>query len=177
MKKIITLALFLGLATGLCAQSRAVRNFMDAAPHHRENALRLNLGSFVISLARGMVDEPEARNVLRRVSHISLLAFDDHNPISKDEATRFMQELSKEKFEDLGYFRSKEGELVRLMVKENGDFISDLVLLIEGEGNFLMLNLEGRLRYSEINDLHMEFDGSSTLREVPEDRSELKKSN
>jgi hypothetical protein len=175
MKKLLFTLCALALASQLSAQSRAVRDFMQNTPRQQE-AVRLNIGSLALSIGRGFVEDDEARNILRRIYHASILVYDDNNPVDQSQVSTLMAGLKREKFEELGYFRDEDEDMVRILIKEDGDFITDLVLLVEGPDNFVMLNLEGRLRYTELNDLSLSLNGSDKLKKLPEDRKQVKKS-
>jgi hypothetical protein len=175
MKKLLFALAILAFSSQMSAQSRAIRDFMNNSPR-QQDAIRLNIGSLALSIGRGFVDEPEARDWLRKIYHATVLLYDNNNPVNPSEVSKLMAGLQREKFEELGYFRDEDEDMVRILIKEDGDFITDLVLLVEGPENFIMINLEGRLRYSELNDISLSFEGSNKLKKLPEDRKQVKKS-
>jgi hypothetical protein len=102
------------------------------------------------------------------------LNFDENNPVEANDVNQLMQQLRQEKFEDLAYF--KEGDShVRFMIKESQEVITDLIMIIKGDKNFLLLNLEGKLKYTDLNDFNMEVNGSKEFKRLPEDRKKLPK--
>lgn len=173
MKKIIFSLALLGLGIALPAQNRVVQDFMHKFGKY-EQATRLNIGGFFLKLAAKDNDDEDASRIMRSISSLHLLNFDEGNPIEANDINQLMQNLRGEKFEDLAYFKGEDSH-VRFLIKETNDIITDLVLIVKGDKNFLLLNLEGRLKYTDLNDLNMEVSGQKEFKRLPEDRKKLPK--
>lgn len=173
MKKIIFSLALLGLGIALPAQNQAVQDFMRKFSKH-EQATRLNIGGFFLKLAAKDNDDEDASRIMRSISSLHLLNFDEENPVESNDINQLMQNLRGEKFEDLAYFKGEDSH-VRFMIKESNDVITDLILIIKGDKNFLLLNLEGRLKYTDLNKFNMEVNGTKEFKRLPEDRKKLPK--
>ncbi|AEE48856.1 DUF4252 domain-containing protein [Haliscomenobacter hydrossis] len=173
MKKIIFCLALLGLGCALPAQNQVVRDFMHKFGRH-EQATHLNIGGLFLKIAAKNSDDDEANRIMRSISSLHLLNFDENNPVEAQDISKLMQQLHDDKFEDLAYFKDGDSH-IRFLVKEERDVITDVIMVIRGENNFLLLNLEGRLRYSDLNDLNMEVNGSKEFKRLPEDRKTLPK--
>jgi len=173
MKKILFCLALLGLGCAMHAQNPVVSNFMRKFGKF-EQATHLNIGGFFLKIAAKSSDDDEANRIMRSISSLHLLNFDENNPVEANDINQLMQQLRQEKFEDLAYF--KEGDShVRFMIKESHEVITDLIMIIKGDKNFLLLNLEGKLKYTELNDFNMEVNGSKEFKRLPEDRKKLPK--
>lgn len=173
MKKIIFSLALLGLGIALPAQNQAVQDFMRKFSKH-EQATRLNIGGFFLKLAAKDNEDEEASRIMRSISSLHLLNFDEENPVESNDINQLMQNLRGEKFEDLAYFKGDDSH-VRFMIKESNDVITDLILIVKGDKNFLLLNLEGRLKYTDLNKFNMEVNGTKEFKRLPEDRKKLPK--
>lgn len=173
MKKIIFSLALLGLGFALPAQNQVVQDFMRKFGKY-EQATRLNIGGLFLKLAAKDSDDDEAMRIMRSISSLHLLNFDEGNPVEANDVNQLMEKLRADKFEDLAYFKGDDAH-VRFMIKESNDLITDLVMIVKGEKNFLLLNLEGRLKYTDLNDFNMEVNGSKEFKRLPEDRKKLPK--
>jgi hypothetical protein len=173
MKRIVFCLALLGLGFALPAQNQVVRDFMRKFGKH-DQATHLNIGGFFLKLAAKNSNDDDANRLMRNISSLHLLTFDERNPIEANDINQLMQQLRGENFEDLAYFK-EEGNHVRFLIKEQSEVITDLILIIKGENNFLLLNLEGRLRYTDLNDLELEANSSKEFKKLPEDRKKLPK--
>jgi hypothetical protein len=173
MKKILFCLALLGLGCAMHAQNPVVSNFMRKFGKY-EQATHLNIGGLFLKIAAKSSDDDEANRIMRSISSLHLLNFDENNPVEANDVNQLMQQLRQEKFEDLAYFKDGDSH-VRFMIKESQEVITDLIMIIKGDKNFLLLNLEGKLKYTDLNDFNMEVNGSKEFKRLPEDRKKLPK--
>lgn len=97
------------------------------------------------------LDDPEVNRLLRNISRIRILASED----SKETGINFLNELKKDfpfgEFEELMTVREKDQD-VKFLVKESGNNISHLVLIVSGEDN-VIISIEGLIDMKNISRL------------------------
>jgi Domain of unknown function (DUF4252) len=113
-------------------------------------------------------DENINKNVLDKISQIRLLVSEE-NFVTKNDYTKLKKNLKKDSFEDLMKINS-EGTKIDILIRENGKYISEVVLLINDDEDFIMISLEGNFQYSDLNDLNLNIDGGNYLKKLPEKR-------
>lgn len=162
--------LFAFLFAGLVAQaqSNALQQFYKKYKGEGET-FSLSLSGWIVRLAANHVEEKPAREVLKKVKHLRVMIMEDHNPVPADAFKQLLKDLRGEKFEDLMQIRDG-GDLVQFMVKEKGDTINELLLLVHGDDEFVIIGLNGLFKYEELNDLMIEFEGGEHFKKLPERR-------
>lgn len=150
------------------SQSPAIRHFYDQFRSH-EDATRISMGGGLLRLAATFSGEKEARKILRKVSHMRLLVIENRDPVSPEAYTQLIKGIQADRFEQLMQIR-EGGQHIDFYLREDGDTITDVLMLLREEGEFLMLNLEGKLKFSDLNDLHLDVDGAEQLVKLPENR-------
>jgi hypothetical protein len=69
----------------------------------------------------------------------------------------------------------QKGETVDIFVQEKNNYISEVLLIVQSQEEFILLNLEGKFRFEDLNDFDLDTKGGDHLRRLPEKRSELPK--
>lgn len=168
LRPIIFACVIIFLSTSLSAQSEPIHHFYQ---QYRDNdhATRLNLKGGLLRIASGFTDDKDARRILRKVSHLRLLVVEEDNPVSAEAYTQLIRGIQSDRFEPL--IQVREGkQRIEFFMRENGDTITDLLMLLHDEGEFIMLSLEGKLQFSDLNDLQIDVDGAQHLSKLPESR-------
>ena len=71
----------------------------------------------------------------------------------------FVTKLHKDKFEELMTVR--EGDTnVNFFIKEKKDMITNVLVLVKESDNFIMLNLRGKIKFSDLQKLDFDVEGS-----------------
>lgn len=126
----------------------------------------------MISRIDPQIDEEgaeEIKEAIKGITGLRILVRDD-----QDGRALFDQafgKISKDGFEELLTVRDK-GENVRFMVKEgdNSDFIKQLVLLVGGDDNFVLMDLTGNISLKSVGKLGkaVNLPGSEHLEKIDE---------
>lgn len=166
MKKLLLYALLAGLPVLAGAQSKYITQFYN---HYKaqEEVTNLNLQGFVLSLASTFADDSDARKILRKVSHLRLLMMENENLVSPEAYTSLIRGIKSDRFEELMMLR-EENQRIEFFLREDGDTITDVLMLLHGDGEFLMLSLEGAFKFSDLNDLKIDLDGGEHFSKIPD---------
>lgn len=157
------LAIFPVMASG---QSKYITQFYNNYKAQKE-VTNLNLRGFVLSLASTFTDDEDAKNILRKVSHLRLLMMEDENLVTPEEYTSLIRGIKSDRFEELMMLR-EEKQRIEFFMREDGETITDVLMLLHGDGEFLMLSLEGALKFSDLNDLKIDIDGGEHFSKIPD---------
>lgn len=174
MKHTLLILASLGLPFLLTAQNDFFAQFRKKYAD-QENVTHLSLNGTLLKFASQQSTDDNTDKLFNALTGLELIAFEKNaNQVSKD-LPQILNSLKEDSFEDLAYFRNQEGNNVRIMVREKNTVITDVFLLINGEKQFLMLNLQGKMKYTDLNDLHIDVNGAEELKKLPEDRKKLKR--
>lgn len=169
MKKWFVLWVISAFVVSANAQVEPIKAFYNKYKNY-ENATQLKLQGWLIRLAAKHTDEEGAEQLLKKITHLRLLSIEDGNPVSLEESRDLIKQLKKESYEELLNVRDGT-ERVDILIREKKDVITEILLLVSDKDEFLLLSLEGRLKFSDLNDLDIEVDGSEHFKNLPEDRN------
>jgi hypothetical protein len=124
----------------------------------------------VLKLAAKFADEDNAGDFVRKVTKLRLLNMENGNLVSRSEYNRLVKSVQSDRFEDLMQIR-EDGDDIRIMIREKGSAVTDVLVLITGQDGFTMLSLEGKLRFKDIQQLNIDIDGAEHFEKVSEKRS------
>ena len=166
MRIIVVYVLLVLLPALLSGQSKYITQFYNNYKA-QEEVTNLNLRGFVLSLASTFADDEDARKILRKVSHLRLLMMEDENLVSPQEYTSLIRGIKSDRFEELMMLR-EEKQRIEFFLREEGETITDVLMLLHGDGEFLMLSLEGAFKFSDLNDLKIDIDGGEHFSKIPD---------
>ena len=166
MRIIVVYVLLVLLPALLSGQSKYITQFYNNYKA-QEEVTNLNLRGFVLSLASTFADDEDARKILRKVSHLRLLMMEDENLVSPQEYTSLIRGIKSDRFEELMMLR-EEKQRIEFFLREEGETITDVLMLLHGDGEFLMLSLEGTFKFSDLNDLKIDIDGGEHFSKIPD---------
>ncbi|MCB9081383.1 MAG: DUF4252 domain-containing protein [Lewinellaceae bacterium] len=156
------------------AQNTALDKFIQQF-RNQESATSLQLSGWGLQLASRKTQNEDAQRLLNRITGLRMLSLKEGQTIARPQLKDLLSNLHTDHYEDLAVFRDGDN-MVQFLIRENtSGMITDLLMLINGEDNFLLLNLEGELRFSDLNDLDLEFEGAENLKRLPEKRGDLKR--
>ncbi|MEN0003261.1 MAG: DUF4252 domain-containing protein [Bacteroidota bacterium] len=171
MQKLIVVILFALFSQGLLAQSNAIDALIDKY-ESREEVSTLNLQGWLFNLVANADDDEETTGVSAKINHIQLMVMDEQNLVSPKEMKRFKSAIYKDQYEPLFQIR-EEKNLVEFLLREEGDLITDVLILVSGKEDFVLLNLSGQLKFSDLNDLDIQVEGGDHFKKIPENRRDV----
>jgi len=160
--------------TQASAQDPVIRQFYNKYKH-MDQVENIQLGGWVLKLAAQFADEnDEVKPFARHISRLRVMTMEEGNLVSKSEYNTLVRKLRNQQFEDL--FNARDGgELVQLLIREDGDRITDVLLLVSGADSFTMVSLEGALRFKDLRELNIDIEGGDHFKSLPADRDDISK--
>lgn len=132
----------------------------------------IKIQGWLLKMAASFSDEDATKTLLKKITYLRALIMDDGNLVSNAEQQGLIKSLKKSAFEPLMEIRDGN-DLVNIMIRENGEYITDALILVHGDDDFILLSIEGKLKFSDLNDLQFEIDGTEHFKKVPEQKSDV----
>lgn len=168
MKNILIIALAFLFIVPAFGQTKSINKFYNKYKH-QENVTDVKVRGWLIKLASSQVDDEQAENILKKVTQLRVLVVDGFEGVKSNDYNKLINDVEKDSFEEI--LRIREGkDNIRAMVKSDGDKISNVLLFVDGEDQFVMLSLEGSLDFSDLNDLHFDVEGGDAFEKIPEEK-------
>ena len=168
MKNTLILLLFV-LPLFCFSQSNSINDFYSKYKNHKD-ITTFTISGGLIKFAASFEEDGNAK-ILEKISQVKLL-IGDGNLITKNDYKVLTKGLKNDSFEDLMQINA-EGTKVNILIRENGNNISDVVLLVNDGNDFILISLEGNFQYSDLNDLNLNFKGGEYLKKLPENRKSI----
>ena len=170
MKKTFIIAILtLVCCSTVAAQKDPLRDFFKQYSNS-PNATSLRIQGFLVRLAANVAEEEQASRLLKKINRLRLLVLENGEHPVREDLDRLMKNVRAEHFEDL--IQVSEGaEKVNLLIREKDGLIQDILILVNEADEFLMLHLECRLQFSDLNDLDIDVEGAEHLKSLPEKRT------
>jgi hypothetical protein len=169
MFRIIICIVLLYLPIASFAQSKAIEDFYNHYQGQKDIS-RVELQGGILNLVASFTDESDADELIRKVTRLRVLNMDEGNLVSKSDLGRLVKAVKRDRFEDLMQIRD-EGDDIQILIREQKGAITDILVLIYGDENFTMLSLEGKMRFKDIQNLNIEFEGGEHLEKVAKERA------
>ncbi len=164
MKNLIIL-LFLAIAIPSFGQSDAVKNFY-AKYKNTENIVNVNIQGWILKMVATFSDEDDMpKDLIRKISHLRVLVFEDGNPISKKEYKNLLSDVKNDKFETLLTVRDGKDN-VHLLVREEREIITDAIVLVRSDNEFVLVSLEGAFSLNDLKNLDLDIEGTDHFEKI-----------
>lgn len=169
MKQVLFLSFFCFSAAILQAQNDAITRFFNKyAADERFTTVFISPKLFQM-VAKIAVDDPEweqYREVIRDLGGLRILSSDNIDNSMKLYQEVF-QKLPKKEYEELLTVRDGE-EHVRFMIRQTGEVISELLLLVAAPDDFTMISFLGKIDLGKISSLakSMDIEGIEHLQKI-----------
>ncbi|MCB0571983.1 MAG: DUF4252 domain-containing protein [Phaeodactylibacter sp.] len=171
MRTLFFLALLAIAPIFATAQPEAIARFYDKYKAY-ENVTDVKLQGWLLEIASNFTDEGQAKKILDKITYLRVLVMEEGNLVTPNEYRHLIKDIHQSRFEQLFTVRDK-GDDVGLYIREKGDTITDVLLLVNGSDGFVLLSLEGLLKFSDLNDLQINVDGAQHFKRLPEKRKDL----
>lgn len=173
MKKIIALLIMTAVGTGVYAQSEAVTKFF-AKYATDESFTVANISSKMFSLITNMdVKTPEDKEIVDAISKIKGLKVLGKENTS--DARALYKEayalVSGKDYEELMSVRDKDKDM-KFFIRESGGKISELLMVMGGTDDFMLLTLFGEIDLKQISRIgrKMDVEGLDKLEKIGEQK-------
>lgn len=158
--------------TSVCfSQTPAIHSFYEKYKN-LENVTDIRLQGWVLKLASTFADEEEAESLLKKITHLRVIVMEEGNLVKADEYNRLIKSVKKDRFEELMKIK-EDGSFIDIMIREEGETITDVLVLISGEDSFVLLSLEGALRFKDLRQLEIDVEGGDSFKKIPARRADV----
>ncbi|MEL6536188.1 MAG: DUF4252 domain-containing protein [Bacteroidota bacterium] len=157
MKNLIATALVL-LATVGATQAQSIY-FDNLYKDYQvsEEAMTLSLTGNLMTMASWFADEGDDQEMLnelgKSIDRVKMVMLEDGNRMSDREIDEFRRMITtKEKFEELMIVRDGD-ETVEVLAIEKDGLMSEIIMLIQGDEEFVVMDIWGEIDMKHINDI------------------------
>ncbi len=172
MKNILIILLFAVLTPIATQAQSSVNKFFNKHSGH-EGAISVDIGGLLIKMvAKVAADEHETTEILSDINRLKVLVLEDQSPITNKEMSGFVDKLHQDKFEELMTIRTGEMN-VNFFIKEKKDMITNVLILVKEADNFIMLNLKGKIKFSDLQKLDFDVQGSEHFKKIPKKKEDV----
>jgi len=166
--------LFLGISFNATAQTDAIDKYFEKYVDDERFTVVYISGKMFQMISKiapdELEDDPEAQaalEVAKDIKGLKILTSEEVGPELYKEAIGL---IDTKEYETLMTVRDG-GENVRFLVKDTGDVINELLLLVGGEENFVLLSFVGNIDLNKISKLANQIDvqGAEHLEKIGDD--------
>ena len=152
-------------------QTNAIQKFYNKYKNY-ENVTDVKMQGWVLKLASNYTEEESASKLLQKITHLRVMVMEEGNLVTKQEYNQLIKSVKGSQFEEL--IKIKEGnQQIEFLVRQDGETITDVLIMVNGNDEFVLLSLEGNLKFSDLNDLNFEVDGAEHFKKLPEKKKDL----
>ena len=116
------------------------------------------------------MSEEDGTEILQKITKLRIMLAEEKDIVSKADVKKLMRDVRKNDFEDLMMVRD-EGTRVNFMIREEGKNITNVLVIIHGDGEFIMLSLEGNLNMEDLKQLEFDVEGGDIFKKLSDDKA------
>ena len=166
MKIFLTIALFAFMTTGsVLAQKNAVQDIFDKYTG-QEGFTSVQLGNGVLSLLSSLdKDDPDLQKMARSLHSLKILIADESAPrINFEDELKGKADFDE--YKELMTIKEKD-ENVRIMARENGGTIKELLMLVNGTDENVLIFMDGSFLLKDLASMgSLNVEGIDHLKEL-----------
>ncbi|MCR9290171.1 MAG: DUF4252 domain-containing protein [Bacteroidetes bacterium] len=168
--RILSAALILFLSFSAFSQE-GIQNFYKKYMTN-EKMTNVNLSGWVLNMAAQYADEGKEKEMLQKITKLRVMIMEDGNLVTKSDYSSLIKDIKKDDFEP--FMNIKEGkEKIDLYLRDDGETITNVLVMVNGEDEFVLLSLEGNLKFSDLNDINFDVEGGDIFKKIPEQRKSI----
>lgn len=156
------------LGTSLFGQTDPIDAFFEQYREVAESS-HIDLGGWALDLAINNTDDEEAKSLLSKITKLQVLTLPNEGVVNQDDVLALRTSALANRFEELMQIR-EDGDLINIYLREDGDAITDVLLLVEDEEELIFVNLKGSFRFEDLKELDFDLEGMDSLEHVPDER-------
>lgn len=169
MKNIILIITLLASPLFIFAQNAAIEQFYNKYTE-LENVTNITIEGGMLKFIASYVDDETGEKLVDKVTKLRLMIMDDSELVSKSDRQALRKGIRQQKFEDLMQIRDGNSK-INILIQEQGDKVTNVLLLVDDEDSFILLSLEGSLDWEDFNHLNIEMEGAEHLKRISKDRA------
>lgn len=159
---IIFIAVLLAITTNLSAQNDAISKYFDKyLEDERFTVVYISPKMFQLFDKLDLdlnMEDAEEKAMMDMVGDLRGLRILTSEVNSHELFKEAISTIDKREYETLMTVRNKDKENVQFLIKDEGDIINELLLLVDGVDDFVMLSFMGNLDMNKISRLIAAFD-------------------
>lgn len=171
MKNILLVLFVFSLPFIGSGQTPAIESFYDKYKN-MDNVQNVQLKGWLLELASTFADEEEAGNLLKKITQLRVMIMEEGNLVSQQEYKSLLKDVKKQQFEELIQIKDNDQQ-VEILIREENNTITHVLVVVNGIDDFVLLSLEGNLKFSDLNDLNIEVEGAEHFQNLPEKKKDL----
>jgi hypothetical protein len=168
MKKILIAIAILAIPFLASSQNESIEKFYNKYVGN-EKVSDISLNGWILSMASKMAKE-EGSEILQKITKLRIMLTEEKDIVSRADVKQLMRDIRKNDFEDLMTVRD-EGTRVNFMIREKGENITNVLVIIHGDGEFILLSLEGNLNMEDLKQLEFDVEGGDVFKKLSDDRA------
>ncbi len=171
MRKLVASLALLSFSILCFGQSPAVKSFYNKYKN-MEDVTDIKLQGWVLKLASTFADEGDTEKLLKKITHLRVMIMDDGNLVKADEYKSLIKSVKKDRFEELMQIK-EDGNKIDFFIREKGEAVTDVLIMVNSPDGFVLLSLEGALKFSDLRHLEIDVEGGENFKKIPENRSDV----
>ena len=171
MKNILLAILISTVPLFALSQTRTIEGFYNKYKNN-DQVTHLKMQGWALRLASDHAEEKGASQILKKIKQLRVLSMEEKNLVPEKEYQQLIKSAQKNRFEELITLKEGSREVV-FFIRQKGSLVTDVLILVNGLTEFVFLNLEGQLQFSDLNDLNFKIDGAEHFKKLPERRKDL----
>ncbi len=167
MKNIIVLITMMAMPVLLFSQKESVEKFCKKYKDG-ENTMHITLSGLGINLAAAFSDDENSKKVINKIERVRVLFTEDGNIINPQDYKSLMKEMKNDDFEELIKIRDGNSN-INILFLEKGNTVTNIILTVDGDDGFILLELEGKLDWKDLQNLDIDVEGAEHFKKIPEE--------
>ncbi len=166
MKSTITFIILLAIPFFVMAQSPGSIEEFYYKYRQEENTIEMAIEGWLLKMAsQNQESSDDKTNLFEKIDKVRVLVMEEKNTVDPSDYKQLIRNAEKEAYSSLIEVNT-DGEKVDIMMKEDGDTITNVLLVVSGEEEFVMINLTGNLKYEDLENLDLNIDGGEHFKKI-----------
>lgn len=152
MNKFIVTFLFLHPFL-LFAQNSVIEDFISRF-QNEEMAVHLQMDGWLLQMAAANMEPSLEQKAVQAIEKLRVFILEDNKQVTRKDQEKLITNLKKDHFEPFMSLRENDTR-IEVLVREKAGLITNVLLTILDEDNFIFLNAEGALALEEFKKLDL----------------------
>lgn len=173
MRNILLVLCFAFLMPIAMHAQKSVNHFFNKY-YGEEDVISVELNGLMLKLVANIADDETegAKEILSSINHLKVLVLEDNHPVSNKEVRTLMTNVQDDGFEEL--MTVKDGDTrINFLIKEKNDIVTGLLILVKDGDSFVLLNLKGKIKFSDLQKLDFEVEGGNHFKKIPKNKMDV----
>jgi len=171
MKNLILAIVMVAVPFYSFAQQQIIQTFYQKYMEY-DNVTDVHLDGWVLKLASHFSGDETAERLLEKITNLRVMVMENGNLVSKADYKKLLKDLQKDRFSELMNIR--EGtQKVDFYIREQKDAITNVIILVNDTDEFVLLSLEGNLKFTDLHDLNISVEGGDLFKKLPAKKKDI----